>query len=367
MIAAPAMATVKSPLRYSPCDALLVGLAFAHGALLLARPGALVVAVAMWWCANTVAHHFIHTPFFQKRWLNRTMSLYLSALLGLPQTVWRDRHLAHHGGGAWRPRLSGAIVMECLLVLAVWAVLLVVDPNYLLAVYLPGIGLGLCLCSLHGYYEHARGTTSHYGRVYNTLFFNDGYHVEHHACASLHWTQLPRRARPRSQASRWPAVLRWLDSFGLNSLERLALRWPRLRQFVLDRHERAFRRLLAGAPEPRRVAIVGGGLFPRTALVLRRLLPRATLVIIDAAADHIRLARSLAPGDIEFVHDWYDAARHDGFDLVVFPLAFVGDRREIYRRPPARAVVVHDWIWRRRGASVIVSGLLLKRLNLVTA
>jgi hypothetical protein len=51
----------------------------------------------------------------------------------------------------------------------------------------------------------------------------------------------------------------------------------------------------------------------------------------------------------------------------VIPLAFDGDRDAIYRHRPAAAVVVHDWIWRRRGTSRVVSVALLKRLNLVTA
>jgi hypothetical protein len=51
--------------------------------------------------------------------------------------------------------------------------------------------------------------------------------------------------------------------------------------------------------------------------------------------------------------------------LLVIPLSFVGDRRVIYDLPPAPAVLVHDWIWRSRGESVVVSWLLLKRLNLV--
>ena len=55
----------------------------------------------------------------------------------------------------------------------------------------------------------------------------------------------------------------------------------------------------------------------------------------------------------------------EGFDVVVFPLAFSGDRPAIYRDPPAPVVFVHDWIWRRRGDGVVISLLLLKRLNRV--
>jgi hypothetical protein len=320
----------------------------------------------MWWTANTVAHHFIHTPFFRRWLLNRLMVLYLSVLLGLPQSLWRDRHLAHHAGVAWRIRFSGSILAEVVLVLAVWTALFVTSPAYFLSAYLPGLGIGLGLCWLHGYYEHADGTTSHYGRAYNVLFFNDGYHVEHHARVGLHWTQLPQRIRRGAQVSRWPAVLRWLDAFSLNSLERLVLRSTTLQRFVLNRHERALRRLLSCMPQPQRVAVVGGGLFPRTALLLRRLLPRARLVAIDASAAHIRLARAFAPETVEFHCDWYNPTLHRCFDLVVFPLAFIGDRAQLYRNPPARYVLIHDWIWRRRGTSSIVSVFLLKRLNLVT-
>ena len=53
--------------------------------------------------------------------------------------------------------------------------------------------------------------------------------------------------------------------------------------------------------------------------------------------------------------------------VVIFPLAFDGDRGAIYTNPPAPAVIVHDWIWRRRGTSRIVSTALLKRVNLVRA
>lgn len=356
----------RSVLRHSQRDALLVGLALLHGGILATRPAMAIVGLGMWWCANTVAHHFIHTPFFRDRWQNRAMSLYLSLLLGLPQSIWRDRHLAHHAGAVWRMRVTPLLLVESLLVLALWAVLYASDRLYFLSSYLPGMALGLTLCWVHGYYEHAQGTTSHYGRVYNLLFFNDGYHVEHHAGTGLHWTALPARVRRGATTSRWPPVLRWLDAFSLVSLEKLVLRSPALQRFVLVSHERAFRRLLSGLSEPRRVAVVGGGLFPRTAIVLSRLLPHSSIVAIDASREHIRLAQPFAPRDVEFVCDWYDPARHDGFDLVVIPLGFVGDRRAVYNHSRAGAVIVHDWIWRRRGRTAVISLLLLKRLNLVS-
>ena len=107
-------------------------------------------------------------------------------------------------------------------------------------------------------------------------------------------------------------------------------------------------------------------MFPRTALVLRRLLPTAQLTIIDADRHHLEEARGfLKCLPVEFRHTRYAAPLSAPFDLLVVPLAFDGDREAIYACPPAPVVLIHDWIWHRRGESRIVSVLLLKRLNLV--
>jgi hypothetical protein len=352
-------------LRHSRWDALLVGLALVHGVLLFLLPSPLVVALGLWWNSNTIAHNFIHKPFFRSKVLNALFALYLSALLGIPQSIWRRRHLSHHAGMRWQPRLTRQTMIETVVVLAVWAIILALQPRFFLSAYLPGYAAGLLLCSLHGYYEHTRGTVSHYGGIYNFLFFNDGYHVEHHARPGAHWTRLRGQVRPGAEASRWPAVLRWLDMVSLDGMERWVLHSRRLQQFVLKRHEQAFRRLLPALPPTPRLAIVGGGLFPRTLLILQRLMPDARIVVIDRSAENIETARKLLSTDIEFINEVYHPALVRGVDLVVFPLAFVGDRAAIYRHPPAAHVLVHDWIWRRRGVTAVVSLFLLKRLNLV--
>jgi hypothetical protein len=355
----------RSILRHSSWDALLVVLAVAHGVVLLTAPNLAVVAVGLWWNANTISHNFIHRPFFRSRLLNALFALYLSALLGFPQSLWRDRHLAHHANSAWRLRPSWQMATEVLLILAVWGTLATWHGRFFLTAYLPGYALGLGLCYLHGYQEHARGTISHHGFLYNLLFFNDGYHVEHHARPGAHWTDLPNQVIRDATTSRWPAVLRWLDVLSLEGLERGVLRSACLQRILLNRHERAFRRLLPLLPATPRIAIIGGGLFPRTLLVLRRLLPDASLVVVDRSAENIAIARALAPPGVNFVLDWFAPELVKGFDVVVFPLAFSGDRAAIYRHPPAPIVIVHDWIWQRRGTTAIVSLLLLKRLNLV--
>ncbi len=149
-------------------------LALLHGALLLAVPLWPVVALLLWWNANTVSHTFVHG-----HWGRRAASLwspYLSALLGLPQELWRQKHLAHHAGRPLRVRFTSRLWIDGAAALSVWGVLAWLSPSFLLNQYLPGFALGQVLCAVHGFYEHRAGTTSCYGRLYNRLFLNDGYH-----------------------------------------------------------------------------------------------------------------------------------------------------------------------------------------------
>lgn len=356
-----------SILRYSAWDGVLVVLSLAYAAALLTIPSVPLLAIGLWWTANTVAHNFIHTPFFRSRTLNRLFSAYLSALMGIPQGLWRDRHLRHHRGDSRATRWTRNTVLESAIVVALWAAIAAADPAFFAGVYVPGYLAGLVLCFLQGHFEHACGTTSHYGWLYNRLFFNDGYHAEHHRRPGEHWTRLPGRRDPAARRSRWPPVLRWLDALDLERLERIALRSPSLQRYLLASHERAFRTLLGGR-SVQRITIVGGGLFPRTALILRKLLPEAELAIIDAGGDHLDVARGFLDGRVRMCGGFFEPAsfRACDADLVVVPLSFIGDREYVYNHPPAATVVVHDWLWKPRGESIPVSWLLLKRLNLVT-
>ena len=349
--------------RWAQWDALLIALALVHGGLLLVWPSTALIAVGLWWNANTISHNFIHRPFFRTAALNRAYSCYLSLLLGFPQSLWRARHLAHHG--VRDRRELGLAPPDFCSVVALWGTLIILAPHFTLTVYLPGYVFGIGLCYLQGHYEHARGSVSHYGRLYNFLFFNDGYHIEHHACPGMHWRELPRQRAIKVRSSRYPAVLRWLEIINLCALERLVLRSPALQRFVISRHERAMGRLLIELPPIRRVGIVGGGLFPRTALILGRRLPEASLVLIDLSADNLAIARRFVRGEVEYINKEFDPSEPCDFDLLIIPLSFAGNRRMIYQQPPAPAVLAHDWIWRPQGASVAVSWLLLKRLNLV--
>jgi hypothetical protein len=413
----------RSLFRYSPLDALLLlGAllqAFLCGlALVLPRsplsmvPAALLFAGTVWWSANTVSHNHLHRPLFRRPALNVLFTWLLTLSTGVPQRTWRRRHLWHHAGERGPgPRPSVADLVEIAAVFGLWLALLWALPRAFLGVYLPGYLLAMILCQLQGHYEHAgkpvavEPGVSYYGRLYNLLWWNDGYHGEHHRFPGTHWSQLPtRRAATSPTESSLPPVLRGLEpllsrlrdlgnrglGWALIALERLALSEGPIQRYMLSSHRRALTQLLVqphrsadwspalaailARPCPR-IGIVGGGLFPRTALILGELLPRATLVLIDASAEHLRLATAtlaaagIAGERVLAYPEMYCPSRHGDVDLLVFPLGYVGDRRALYQPAPGEPPrIVHEWLLRRPAgatARVIVSPWLLKQLCLV--
>ena len=352
--------------QFSRRDSLLVSLTALHAAVLVAWPIAPVIGLGVWWNSNTIAHNFIHRPFFRSAMINRLFSAALSVLLGIPQTLWRERHLAHHAEVSWRLRVSRQLVIETALVLCLWFTFALLYPRFFVEAYMPGYLAGLGLCAMQGQWEHALGRPiSHYGMIYNFLCFNDGYHAEHHANPAIPWRDLPQLVDASVATSRWPAPLRWLDVPPLEVLERLVLRSLTLQRFVLQGHRRAFRTLLPHLQPITRATIVGGGLFPRTAMILRELLPAAHLTIIDHNSRNLQTARELLDENIEYRNERYVPGEWRDCDLIVIPLSLDRHRSAIYRCQPRSAELIHDWIWRRRGVGTIVSAALLKRLNLV--
>src|SRR6266545_4662852 len=107
-------------LRHSRWDTVLIALSLIHGAVLLCAPSVPVIAIGLWWNANTISHNFLHLPFFKLRTMNRFFNLYLTLLLGIPQSIWRERHLAHHSGRVQKILLTRLILGEMGLVLALW-------------------------------------------------------------------------------------------------------------------------------------------------------------------------------------------------------------------------------------------------------
>ncbi len=386
----------------SPLFASLFQGALLVGALWLLAPSgiagsvatALFIAVGMAWGSNTVSHIHLHTPLFRSRSMNRAFCFFLTASLGIPQTIWRRRHLWHHAGEPVETRRrpwTATVWAELCVVAAVMITVALCAPRVFAFVYLPGYLLGLGLCRIQGDMEHAATGdpnvgVSFYGRLHNLLWFNDGYHAEHHLFPTEHWSRLPaRRVEVDAVQSALPPLWRPLEllaqalrsrtgSFVVTSLcalERLALASTLLQRFMVATHLAAFKRVIAALPRaPQRITIVGGGLFPRTALVLARVFPQARLRVVDRSAASIARARDYldsieSPPQLSFELAEFDPELHGADDLVVVPLAFVGEqelKRAVARRT---ALLTHDWLWSRRpGSSAIVSWLLLKSVSL---
>ena len=93
---------------------------------------------------------------------------------------------------------------------------------WFLLCYLPAFFVSLALVNIQNYYEHYgalpesayANSVSYYGRVYNLLTFNDGYHQEHHLRPLTHWTQMPK--------------VREACGFKLNEVERIVSPVPAL-------------------------------------------------------------------------------------------------------------------------------------------
>lgn len=386
--------------RHSARDAWLVGVTLLQGAFTLAAfalaasfrlSGSLVAILAfgvgICWCSNAVSHNHLHNPLFFSRRANRVFDLWLTLLLGVPQSLWKARHIWHHAGEpATGPRPSRRLMrQEVALVALSWTCFLIFAPKLFVSAYLPGYLLGMGLCRLQGDMEHVRGEArgiSYYGRIYNFFWFNDGHHAEHHQWPREHWSRLPaRRGELTLPTSGLPPHLRFsglvpsrgeLKGFVLAALERLALLSTSVRRFVLAAHRRATAPLVASLSHaPRSVAIVGGGLFPRSLLVLSELLPEARFVVIDRSPANVETAtRHLSKlgfplHRVEFRVESFDPERHASCDLVVAPLAFVGADSVLQRAAARTLVLRHDWIWKRRtGSSRIVSWVLAKRVTL---
>lgn len=103
----------------------------------------------------------------------------------------------------------------------------VISWQWTLLCYLPAYFVSLAMVNVQNYYRHyganpaerAADSVSYYGKLYNWLAFNDGYHQEHHLSPATHWSKMPEirqrhqarlAARPRVISS-VPAMLGFLD------------------------------------------------------------------------------------------------------------------------------------------------------------
>lgn len=211
-------------------------------------------------CTNfqCISHNFLHNPFFRWRPLNRLFGVINTLGLGVPQCLYRVHHLNHHQYGndridpatgttrdrsstwrcgrdgreepAWRYSLLGPwrtefgfliagarrregtaqVVVESLALVLFVAGLGWLSWRGLLLFWLPVWYLGEVAAFAENWLEHhgavpgdrLTDSVSSYGRLYNAIWFNNGYHQEHHWRPQVHWTQvraLRAEMRPEDQ------------------------------------------------------------------------------------------------------------------------------------------------------------------------
>jgi fatty acid desaturase len=209
-------------------------------------PLGLIYSVSISWNINGVSHNFLHNRFFRASFLNRCFSIIESLTMGFSQVFYESVHRRHHMGNAdmldehgktidplsiykhghdgqpenpWTyiflgyfrddpkeifhdiKRLSVSEawwgVFEIVAFLAFYIAGFILNWRFMLY-FLPFYYFGHCLSYLNGYYLHygsnpdvpiAWGVSS-YHKLYNWLWFNNGYHAEHHYRPRMHWTEM---------------------------------------------------------------------------------------------------------------------------------------------------------------------------------
>jgi fatty acid desaturase len=193
------------------------------------------------YCTNyqCVSHNFIHNNFFKSKKLNFIFSIINSMAMGLPQTLYYHHHMNHHRYTNGEKDISSLflfskdkereegilsysfigffridllalakrakkkedkvlLVSEMVGVIAFWGFLMALDWKFFCFFYLPIWYLGQVAALMENYFEHygtkpgdrKTDSVSCYNKIYNFLWFNNGYHQEHHYAPTVHWTKI---------------------------------------------------------------------------------------------------------------------------------------------------------------------------------
>jgi fatty acid desaturase len=225
---------------------LVLFLAFPHLHWWALIPLGLIWSVSISWNINGISHNFLHNPYFKSSFLNRCFSVLESVTVGFSQVFYEQVHKDHHKGNADLPDAKGhtrdplsiyqfghggrpenpwtyvfcsyfrddpkAIyrgirrrspvlarwgVFEIALFLSLYVAAGVANWRFI-CFFLPFYYFGQCFSYLNGYYLHYGGKpdvplawgVSSYHVAYNWLWFNNGYHAEHHYRPRVHWTEM---------------------------------------------------------------------------------------------------------------------------------------------------------------------------------
>ena len=210
-------------------------------------PMGLVYSVSISWNINAIAHNFIHNTYFTSHFLNRAFSWMLSVTMGYSQQFYELVHQRHHMGNSDRKDEKGETVdwlsiyrhshddepespwtyvffgyfrddpklifrelkrrnpsdarfgiFEIVSWVSLCIIGFIINWKFMLFFYIPFYYIGHCLSYLNGYFLHygsnpdvpiAWGVSS-YHKLYNLIWFNNGYHAEHHFRPKMHWTKM---------------------------------------------------------------------------------------------------------------------------------------------------------------------------------
>ena len=270
-------------MKYSKLDWVLVYLAFFQSACLLAWPLTLdrfgvvghtlifILQLALFYYNSIViTHNFLHTPFLKNSLMNKIFASFNSLNLGLPQILYRYHHLNHHKYNntlkdpsstklyaspqrehehwvtyclfslfregtqmAYKEILKkgqlAELAAQVLVCLSFFTYLMIISPFFFFVFYVPFYILGWFLAHMENYFEHFHATDEHnfyanavsyYGRIYNRLMFNEGYHQEHHLRPGLHWSKRPQvhkkfnsqMKKNKAYEAKYPPLLGFLDT-----------------------------------------------------------------------------------------------------------------------------------------------------------
>ena len=224
-------------------------------------PSFIAIAWSYCWNLQCISHNFIHNPYFSSKLLNRAFGVLETFALGVPHVMYHHYHMNHHFGdndaigpdgttkdwssiyrygkngrpeAFWRYCLVsffrveimppvrvimkhgraevGQLVAESIALLAFWTVMAAIEWRYFVFFYLPSYYLGWVLSYAEGYLEHYgaqpgnyfANSVSSYNWLYNFLWFNNGYHQEHHWDPKMHWTKmdnLREQIKPQMEAN----------------------------------------------------------------------------------------------------------------------------------------------------------------------